>query len=119
MHCKRTFPPGDALRGTSPIVDPSAASTCHPSSADSSSSLGRFPKNTHKADSSSLSNMCYSTSDLLVTHTLTQSNRPSRLPFAVWSATCWTNPNPNPKECLWIMKSNLPKYQMVYWHHFN
>ena len=23
------------------------------------------------------------------------------------------------KECLWIMKSNLPKYQMVYWHHFN
>ena len=23
------------------------------------------------------------------------------------------------KECLWIMKSNLPKDQMVYWHHFN
>ena len=23
------------------------------------------------------------------------------------------------KECLWIMKSNLPKNQMVYWHHFN
>ena len=22
------------------------------------------------------------------------------------------------KECLWIMKSNLPKDQMVYWHHF-
>ena len=22
-------------------------------------------------------------------------------------------------ECLWIMKSNLPKDQMVYWHHFN
>ena len=23
------------------------------------------------------------------------------------------------KECLWIIKSNLPKDQMVYWHHFN
>ena len=23
------------------------------------------------------------------------------------------------KECLWIMKSNLPKNQMVYWLHFN
>ena len=23
------------------------------------------------------------------------------------------------KECLWIMKGNLPKDQMVYWHHFN
>ena len=23
------------------------------------------------------------------------------------------------KECLWIMKSNLSKDQMVYWHHFN
>ena len=23
------------------------------------------------------------------------------------------------KECLWIMKSNIPKDQMVYWHHFN
>ena len=23
------------------------------------------------------------------------------------------------KECLWIMKSNLPKDQMVYWHHVN
>ena len=23
------------------------------------------------------------------------------------------------KECLWIMKSNLPKDQMVYWHHLN
>ena len=23
------------------------------------------------------------------------------------------------KECLWIMKNNLPKDQMVYWHHFN
>ena len=23
------------------------------------------------------------------------------------------------KECLWIMKSNLLKDQMVYWHHFN
>ena len=23
------------------------------------------------------------------------------------------------KECLWIMKSNLPKDQMVYWYHFN
>ena len=23
------------------------------------------------------------------------------------------------KGCLWIMKSNLPKDQMVYWHHFN
>ena len=23
------------------------------------------------------------------------------------------------KECLWIMKSNLPKNQMVYWHHVN
>ena len=23
------------------------------------------------------------------------------------------------KECLWIMKSNLPKDQMMYWHHFN
>ena len=23
------------------------------------------------------------------------------------------------KECLWIMKSNLQKDQMVYWHHFN
>ena len=22
-------------------------------------------------------------------------------------------------ECLWIMKGNLPKDQMVYWHHFN
>ena len=22
-------------------------------------------------------------------------------------------------ECLWILKSNLPKDQMVYWHHFN
>ena len=67
----------------------------HPSYADSSSFLGRSPKYTQKADSSSLSNMCNSISDLLVTHTLTQSNRPSRLPFAVWSATCWTNPNPS------------------------
>ena len=67
----------------------------HPTSVDSSSFLGRFPQNTSKADSSSLSNMCNSTSDLLVTHILTQSNRPSRLPFAVWSATCWTNPNPS------------------------
>ena len=23
------------------------------------------------------------------------------------------------KECLWIIKSNLPKDQMMYWHHFN
>ena len=23
------------------------------------------------------------------------------------------------KGCLWIMKSNLPKNQMVYWHHFD
>ena len=23
------------------------------------------------------------------------------------------------KECLWIMNSNLPKNQMVYWHNFN
>ena len=23
------------------------------------------------------------------------------------------------KQCLWIMKSNLPKTQMVYWHHIN
>ena len=23
------------------------------------------------------------------------------------------------KECLWIMKSNLPNNQMVYWHYFN
>ena len=23
------------------------------------------------------------------------------------------------KECLWIMKSNIPKNQLVYWHHFN
>ena len=23
------------------------------------------------------------------------------------------------KACLWIMKSNLPKNHMVYWHHFN
>ena len=30
---------------------------------------------------------------LLVTPTLTQSNRPSRPRFAVWSATCWMNQN--------------------------
>ena len=23
------------------------------------------------------------------------------------------------KECMWIVKGNLPKDQMVYWHHFN
>ena len=23
------------------------------------------------------------------------------------------------KECLWVMKNNLPKDQMVYWYHFN
>ena len=52
-------------------------------------------ENTANSESCSLSNMCNSTSELLVTHTLTQSNRPFRLPFAVWSATCWTNPNPS------------------------
>ena len=48
-----------------------------------------------KADISSLSNMYNPTSYLLVTHTLTQSNRRSRLPFAVRLATGWTNPNPS------------------------
>ena len=23
------------------------------------------------------------------------------------------------KECLWFMKNNIPKNQIVYWHHFN
>ena len=64
-----------------------------PTSVDSFSFLGRFPKNTAKADSSSLSNMCNSTSDLLVTRSLTKSYMPSKLLFAIWSATCWTNPN--------------------------
>ena len=38
-----------------------------------------------------------------------------------WVKVCVTNKSEasTAKECLWIMKSNLPKDHMVYWHHFN